>query len=222
MSTLIGVNNIGLFGGNSSAKKGKKLPYDAEIEYLESTVPPSEAYIDTGINYNSLYAYEITFATGDFNNSIWGARITTNWMRKGNHTITYVSHGRTCIYSSEINASSFVDFLYSNNKHTILYQQSETVLLYDGVGSWNMSWITEDIVPLNTYLFGYNNAGNIGGARTNYLNIYAYKVKDKDGNLIQDFIPVRVGNVGYFYDKVSGELFGNSSTGEFVLGPDVE
>lgn len=37
MSTLIGVNNIGLFGGNSQQKKGKKLPYDAKIEYLEST-----------------------------------------------------------------------------------------------------------------------------------------------------------------------------------------
>ena len=37
---------------------------------------------------------------------------------------------------------------------------------------------------------------------------------------IRDFIPVRVGSTGYLYDKVSGQLFGNAGTGDFVLGPD--
>ena len=36
-----------------------------------------------------------------------------------------------------------------------------------------------------------------------------------------DFIPVRKGTVGYLYDRVSGKLFGNAGTGDFVLGPDV-
>ena len=36
-----------------------------------------------------------------------------------------------------------------------------------------------------------------------------------------DIIPVRIGNVGYMYDRVSGQLFGNAGTGSFVLGPDV-
>lgn len=36
-----------------------------------------------------------------------------------------------------------------------------------------------------------------------------------------DFIPVRVGTVGYMYDKVSGQLFGNSGTGDFLIGNDV-
>jgi hypothetical protein len=38
--------------------------------------------------------------------------------------------------------------------------------------------------------------------------------------LVRDFIPVRVGTTGYMYDKVSGQLFGNSGTGEFILGAD--
>lgn len=41
-----------------------------------------------------------------------------------------------------------------------------------------------------------------------------------NNTLVRDFIPVRVGNVGYMYDKVSGKLFGNAGTGEFILGPD--
>ena len=43
----------------------------------------------------------------------------------------------------------------------------------------------------------------------------------RDGAKILDFIPVRKGTVGYLYDRVSGALFGNAGTGDFVLGPDV-
>ena len=35
-----------------------------------------------------------------------------------------------------------------------------------------------------------------------------------------DGIPVRMGEVGYLYDRVSGTLFGNAGTGEFIVGPD--
>ena len=34
-------------------------------------------------------------------------------------------------------------------------------------------------------------------------------------------IPVRKGNVGYMFDRVSGKLFGNKGTGAFVIGPDI-
>jgi hypothetical protein len=43
----------------------------------------------------------------------------------------------------------------------------------------------------------------------------------KNGKVVRDFIPVRVGQVGCMYDKVSGTLFYNQGTGAFVLGPDV-
>ena len=55
--------------------------------------------------------------------------------------------------------------------------------------------------------------GNTGG------QIYYAKII-VDGVLVRDFIPVRVGQIGYLYDKVSGELFGNQGSGNFTLGPD--
>jgi hypothetical protein len=74
------------------------------------------------------------------------------------------------------------------------------------------------------------------GAYTNGLNVtlfranpgyegsfkcYSFKIYDTDGTtLLRDFIPVRKNGVGYLYDRVSGELFGNAGTGDFVLGPD--
>jgi hypothetical protein len=46
------------------------------------------------------------------------------------------------------------------------------------------------------------------------------RVYDAAGNILFDFIPVRKGTVGYMYDRVSGKLFGNAGSGDFVLGPD--
>lgn len=40
------------------------------------------------------------------------------------------------------------------------------------------------------------------------------------GTTLRSFVPVRVGSVGYLFDRVSGQLFGNAGTGDFVLGPD--
>ena len=49
-----------------------------------------------------------------------------------------------------------------------------------------------------------------------------YWVKFYQGsNLIRNFIPVRCGTMGYMYDRVSGTLFGNDGTGDFVVGADV-
>ena len=46
------------------------------------------------------------------------------------------------------------------------------------------------------------------------------KLYDSSSNLLRDLVPVRVGDVGYLYDNVSGQLFGNSGTGAFIIGPD--
>jgi hypothetical protein len=48
----------------------------------------------------------------------------------------------------------------------------------------------------------------------------AYISISLNNSKIADFIPVRVGQVGYMYDKVSGTLFGNAGTGSFILGSD--
>ena len=50
--------------------------------------------------------------------------------------------------------------------------------------------------------------------------LYYFKVYDNNV-IIMDLIPVRVGTVGYMYDKVSGKLFENEGTGSFILGPDI-
>jgi len=66
----------------------------------------------------------------------------------------------------------------------------------------------------NISIFNYQNASN-GGER-----IYSLKICYNTTTTL-DMIPVRIGQVGYLYDKVSKKLYGNSGSGNFVLGPDI-
>lgn len=59
------------------------------------------------------------------------------------------------------------------------------------------------------------------------VEVYAVRIKER-GVLVRDFIPVRVGEVGYMYDRANPNggplgngLYPNVGTGDFVLGPDV-
>lgn len=48
-----------------------------------------------------------------------------------------------------------------------------------------------------------------------------YYFKFVENNITKlDLIPVRIGQVGYLFDRVSGSLFGNNGTGTFIIGPD--
>lgn len=70
----------------------------------------------------------------------------------------------------------------------------------------------------NIYIFGINNNGSHNYGKTIYLcgalSIWV------GGTLVRSYVPVRVGQTGYLFDRVSGQLFGNAGTGDFVLGPD--
>lgn len=57
------------------------------------------------------------------------------------------------------------------------------------------------------------------GEDTGIMKLYKFSIT-LDNVLVRDFIPVRVGQTGYLYDKVSHKLFGAIS-GNFILGQDV-
>lgn len=75
------------------------------------------------------------------------------------------------------------------------------------------STVTNITVPI--YLFARNN-GSSATVNQNGFQMYLCKIYEGD-TLVHDFIPVRVGNEGCLYDKVSGELFRNKGTGNFIF-----
>lgn len=76
----------------------------------------------------------------------------------------------------------------------------------------------KDGVTINNpmILFARNNTGFC-----NMCRIYSFKWY-KAGKLMLDLIPVRVGNIGYFFNRVNNELLGSNVEGMLTLGPDVE
>ena len=187
----------------------KSLPYDAEIEYLESS---GTCFINTGF-----------IPTGD------DIRIQTKVLYKGFSD----NSAWAAWFSAYTNEQS-------NAYRIIRNGSSENVmLLYNGAKAggqgvnFNVTIGTIYNIDFNRNIYTINtSSGSLrtvkGTENRTILSILCSKLKGafyffrlwKNDVLMLDLIPVRVGNVGYMYDKVSKQLFGNAGTGAFILGPD--
>lgn len=191
------------------------LPYDAEIEYLQAS---GTQYIDTGINGQAVtrfvvngYCYanngnntQLLGGTAQGAGTFFGARTNgtrTNWYCMYNGTgLGDPTHKSTI--DATINSTS-------NQTGTLTDLVSGTTSNFTSFSSGSWGFPNENLL-----IFGGYSTRRSPNARCYSLQIYT------SSGLVRDFIPVRVGQVGYMYDKVSGQLFGNSGTGSFTLGND--
>ena len=114
------------------------------------------------------------------------------------------SSGRVAKNPTTISAGEVYDVIGST-------MEGRVSLSVDGVNSFHSS--VYSFPDGNIVLFRHNSKYYWVG-RLMFCKIYQNNV------LVRDYIPVRKGMVGYLYDRVSGKLFGNAGTGDFVLGPD--
>lgn len=183
---------------------GKRLPYDAEVEYLEST---GTQYIDTGLLCSGADEVAITvYIAANDNRGGW------IYFGAGGNARVWATSG-TCRFGGENQAAI-------NN--TITFESWNTIVL-------NQTQVVVNGTPLSTSLGTFQGTSN----RTSFifrgngmsssvapsLKIASFSWK-RNGVLVRDYIPVRKGAVGYLYDRVSGRLIGNAGTGDFVVGSD--
>ena len=194
---------------------GNPLPYDAEIEYLEST---GTQYIDTGyqINFNSSVAVE--------QQATIAYTVTNERQLNGSNGYGYFGCSANNKFESAAGVSSisagtdYHDISFSYKKEN---GRTHTTLYIDNVKA------SEDKGGKITNSYDYDIFIYAIGGRDHAAALFFCKAKIKsykllfDGVVVRDYIPVRVGQVGYMYDRVSGQLFGNAGTGAFVVGPDV-
>jgi hypothetical protein len=194
------------------------LPYDAEVEYLEGT---GTQWIDTGLfavknrkystrflpttDYAQYYSYNcflFTSASVFTSLGIYGISNSTNGYR-------------VALNSS---AQSINDDGYYNTWHDCVIDTTDgnRFASLDGVVVYTSTSTGGNLASARIVL--WNNTGKSGSGSG---KLAAFSVTDATtGELIQDLIPARKNGVGYMYDKVSGNLLGNSGTGDFVIGPD--
>lgn len=201
-----------IVGGKHCGMSGAKLPYDAEVEYLEST---GTQYIDTGVIFKTqprvVFDWLVTDGgdkdicgteradAGCFLIDIYLNNATWLWYRYG---------------TSRISGNASMNKPNVNSRHTM---DAGREVLLDGMQILSLS---------GTYDFSTNSQTLLlfRGRTYHKARIYSFLVYDNEA-LVCDFIPVRFTNEqgqseGAMYDRVSGALFRNAGTGVFIIGPD--
>ena len=188
-----------LFGDR---KMMKQLPYDAEVEYLEST---GTQWIDTGYSNSQCpyFSLDVQPLITNVDSGMFGAYTDGYSVRQylgrwrwfdGGWTLTDIPVDITRTTNITRNANGwFVDGEITRKSGYLR-----------GV--------------LSSGLFGVNSSGVFHAGRP--IRVKRLSFFDKNSSLVADFIPIRKGNIGYMFDRVSGRLFGNQGTGAFIIGPD--
>jgi hypothetical protein len=185
------------------------LPYDAEVEYLESTGTQYILNIPVTIT-NATYEIETkinVLRTFNYNNIFsFGRDVTTLecWYAGG----FYYRHNQTRIGGSNFGGLN-VTYTYK-----FVFNGTTLVSYKDGV-QYSSNNVSNCENPNVLRLFTRQDLNT----NNSNFRLYGFSLI-KDNIKVLDLIPVRVGQTGYLYDKVSGTLFGNAGSGDFIIGND--
>lgn len=189
---------------------GGTLPYDAEIEYLQSS---GTQYINTEFvpNNQSGFYLRAYCTTSGGNHMAFGCRQSsgdTRWSVNFSRTLEICWNTYTFYEDySYINKWVEIENNFLNNR----------LGKVDGV-TVRTSYSTLANIVYPACVFMCNTYGSMNYSFTGRIS----NVKiSQENEVMMDFIPVRIGTKGYLYDKVSKRLFGNAGTGSFTLGPDI-
>ena len=184
--------------------------YDSRVEYLETT---------GNCKISIPYIPNTTDLTFKLKMSCSGYTDSTAW-------IPWFQ-----AYTNE-NANTY-RVIRSSTTNNAIYVNNATKAGGGGTTISNLSLNTDYIIDLwPAYISVNKNITTLGSTRgnTNTGNLYILHEKFKGRvyyfqvykgtSLIIDLIPVRIGNVGYLYDRISDELYGNSLSGTLILGKD--
>lgn len=208
------------------------LPYDAEVEYLQST--------GNGGIFGQVINSDVLIP-GDCTHVEYHAKFAFTASQKavlcGHQTQTY-GNPRTYLFYTSGAGGSTRQFYAGNpvgsvtvnlneefEGRVILDSESNTIVVYRGT----------DIVILASTSGGFLNrdfpihffGGCHGTALDDLASMKIWYFRIVHGNgIVRDFIPVRFTNEqnqseGAMYDRVSRKLFRNAGTGAFTIGPDV-
>jgi hypothetical protein len=192
------------------------IPYDAQVEYLQSS---GTQYIELPYKPNQDTSMEISASVAVGNGAVVSQFFETRnaaWSRE--YALINFGDSNNLLqarFGNKSGGTRIGNHLAEGTVYKIEYRKNDVY-----VDDVFVVTLTNYTFQSDHYLalFGYNNGGAItaaaGSPQIHYMKIY-------DGDtLAMDLIPVRIGQVGYMYDKVSRQLLTNAGTGDFVLGSD--
>lgn len=215
-STTGQISIAGVTGNVSITAVAEALPYDAEVEYLQSD---GTAYINLMNTLNSdtdvididfRPIVSITAACGVFGARNGASSKNFSVLDSSTNTIGIdVNNGSYSTYRVMASTSAV------NVRCLVHAEKSNKSIKYDGVQVASSTTSSQSFTTDGAaYLFATNGFGSLTP-----IILYSFQWR-RNGDLLFDLIPVRKNGVGYMYDKVSGQLFGNAGSGSFSYGND--
>lgn len=203
---------------------GGGFPYGSEIEYLELT-GTQFINLDYWTGTNLMVKARVSFdVAGNTEQDILSNQCGTSGTRR--RFVMCVHNNKFCIVTR--NSSAGTNMYYSSNyAANTFYDVTFQLTPNTGRGIT----VNGDTVSDTALTYNVSNSTSkmrIGGGYNSSL-VTSYLMTGKiasisitgDNVLLYDMIPVRVGVVGYLYDKISGTLYGNAGSGSFGIGNDV-
>jgi len=195
-----------------------RLPnYARRVEYLEST---GTQWIDTGIMPSSKSGNVLVVDSACTGGNSVGCLFGVTSKNPGRYyqlnKTTTASQFRLITNSGDVFYTKDSSFYSARHEYKLeankLYIDGS--LLATGKGQADQNG--------NMFLFARNDQinGIPTGLQVGKWRIYSVKYT-RSSTLVRSFVPCRVGQTGYLFDEVTGAFFGNSGTGNFVLGTDV-
>ena len=198
------------------SRRGPALPYDAEVEYLEST---GTQYIDTGVIAADNVGVQMDVVGG---NTPSGPNFPTTMLfgvfgSDNRYGLGYNS--RFFAWWNTASPGESFSGAYSGT-FSLNYNNSRTFACgtyYSGSLSGTYNASNTQIRLLNALRMdtGQNAFADCASCRFGAIRI------TQGMTLVRDLIPVRKGDAGYLYDRITGQLLGNAGTGAFSFGTDI-
>lgn len=210
------------------APQSAPLPYDAEVEYLESN---GSQYVDTGIYYATPIEFraDVSVTKIEGQNCVFGCSTVTNRFFLSVSKAGKISLGM----GGGVAEPNFAQSIVLGQRYIFRYRlASNRQVWQDGTSLW-----TGGLQPapsnVSIWAFGSRRGPSESEAYMRSADgwkgrIYSLKIMQGSGYpIVRDFQPVRVGRVGYLYDRANptggplgNGLYGSATSTPLVAGPD--
>lgn len=189
------------------------LPYDAEIQYLKNN--GNSAYIDCNLNIT-----HSLLNNADYIEYITDAKFLSNGAEGKNRLYCFLGVSNENYYSGLGGLWQSSNISNDQQRHIFKLIKSQGIV-----------YLYVDDTIIDSYLYTQNDNDQVTDQSFNLFQCTDFNnpsfVQEKyyakltiDNNILFEMIPVRVGQNGYMYDKISKRLFGSKTNNNFVLGPD--
>lgn len=219
---------------------GAKLPYDAEVEWLASD---GSSFVITNYIPSEIQRFRISYSASSFTKQCYfgcgsGTSLSlptdTSWCALGasgnsdrRFNVRIRPDGTDWSFWCDKNyGDEYFDgtSIITVDVPIVPSHTNPNVAINDGTTTFVIAnfGASSSVATLPIAIFGRNSpSGVVLPAQSDFKfrELMFFGTNDET-NLLAHFIPVRVGNEGAMYDRVSGQLFRNQGTGAFLYGND--